>query len=240
MKRYLQSVACALAAFGSTQAAVIYTETFNGLSTSSLNGRTTTTGGGVWEAASTYKADGSAGAQGAAWLGYNFQNGFVYTLTADIDSSSGSSANIFGAISFTTASVLDSTSNLGPLTTNSNAFATWALRNGNGTTIYRGPDIGGAANASTTKTSAQLSIVLDTTGATWTYLAYLDGVQRYSVDYTGAAFTGFGLYTNGGTVRFDDLTFSAVAVPEPGTWALVLGGLFFVMACRWARKEVSC
>ncbi len=241
MKRYLQSVACALAAFGSTQAAVIYTDTFNGLLSSNLDGKTTTTGGGVWEAASAYKADGSATGLGAAWLAYNFQDGFVYTLTADIDASSGSTSSIFGAISFTTASTLDSSSNLGTITGNSNAFATWALRNGNGTTIYRGSSITNATNVtSITATSGQLSIVLDTTGPTWNYLAYLDGVQKYSVAYTGAAFTGFGLYTNGGTIRFDDLTFSAVAaVPEPGTWALALGGFLFVLVCRWSRKKVN-
>ncbi len=223
-------VFCALALTGAAHAVSVFSYSFDGTETISLNGQSVGGSSVTWVANDYFKAGGSVAGAGSAWLAHTFTSGNIYTLSASVDASA-AAGNIFGAISFTNDDF--SAKYTGNLNGDTHNYASWALRkNGSetqrGTTLFPGPGITNAANNRTiTQSAGVLKLVLDTTESIWRYDAYLDGVKLTSKSYnstTNGNFTGVGLFSSGANVKFDNFEFSYVAaVPEPSTTAVILG-----------------
>ncbi|AHF89061.1 hypothetical protein OPIT5_01035 [Opitutaceae bacterium TAV5] len=253
MKTSFKTLAATLACLGlaslahaQSTSSTTWEDDFTGSSTTALGGLSTGLASDgsaalTWTANANFKADGSTAGAGSAWLAYDFKDGFKYELSVTVDvSQTGTSANgYFGGISFT---IDDSpTFATGGLSGSSLHRGAFVLRNeGKGTTLYTSGY--SAQNTSTVKTSGVLKLELDTTGDSWVYTAYLDGTKMgNSVTYTGAAFTGVGLYANSANVQFDSFSFTATqAIPEPSTCALILGGIFIPLALWRTRARIRC
>jgi hypothetical protein len=216
--KYLPAAALgALLLIGGTSkasAATIYSQDFTG-GTGALVGTTSTTGGGTWAGDNILNLNGLLeGGWGAASLAFTPTSGFVYELTANI------SSQYWG--SWIGVGFLPDNSLYGWLPNNPTALRTAIWQ------IY--PQ---GVNASVL-TSNDVTIRLDTTLANWTTSMYQGGTQIGSTyTYTGVNPTitrvGFVSDGSGGQVNAFELT---QAVPEPSTYALVVGGLATLLLIR--------
>jgi hypothetical protein len=154
---------------GNAFAGDIYTQTFVGGNTP-IVGTTSTTGGGNWAGSNIINLDGnSTEGDGAISLPFTPQSGFIYDLTATINVTAPNSSWIgVGFLeSNTTYGFLGT--KITPALLNTGAWQTWA-----------GP------GDNSIKTSNEVRIRLDTTGALWT-VAFFQGATQMGSTYTYTA-----------------------------------------------------
>jgi len=203
-------------------AAVIYSQDFP-LDGNPLLGTTSTIGGGTWSGNNLFNIAGyTTGSSGAIALAFAPQSGYIYDLTASIhianDNGSWIGAGFLG-------NNTDAYSFL--VTPNTSA----AIRNGVAWTAFPGGGTG--------ITSTDLRIRLDTTGAQWVSSFYQGGVQMGSAyTYTsGNPTINYVGFVSEGTAVGSISAFQLTAVPEPSTYALVIGGIATVLAFRRRRVQ---
>jgi hypothetical protein len=223
----LAAVACIGLASTASASTVIYQDSFNGLSSTPLNGATPTTDNGpssTWTATpngtnSSFYDNGSASETSATGaLGYlNFTpaTGNIYTLSATLslpassaDTNSGETNWNWFAVGYTTSVNTSSgaTFNSG---SSPNPYA-WVIvyapadNNGLAGEGFEGPTSSTPAQAFSTPsgqsdTSQQISIVLNTGASTWTYQFFDDGTAVSSVESfsSNPPITGVGLCLQG-------------------------------------------
>jgi hypothetical protein len=154
---------------GNAFAGDIYTQTFVG-GNKPIVGTTSTTGGGNWAGSNIINLDGnSTEGDGAISLPFTPQSGFIYDLTATINVTAPNSSWIgVGFLeSNTTYGFLGT--KITPALLNTGAWQTWA-----------GPGY------NSIKTSNEVRIRLDTTGALWT-VAFFQGATQMGSTYTYTA-----------------------------------------------------
>ena len=222
---------------GSVNAAVIYSDNFDGVVGDVLNGTTpdVTTGGATWTAAAVFKADGSFvnGNHSLMTLAFTPDDGLVYTLDASIALTEGDDWSTFG--------FGDGGSDIQVLY--------HQIRNpGAGEHRTKGTGINIVYATGTTLDSAHpldVRILLDTTAgkniATVTWYAKLPASGAYTLLYTAPNFNASSITTVGWEARgsttdgtIDNFSLSDnTAVPEPTTTALLgLGGLALILRRR--------
>lgn len=200
-------------------AAVIYSQTFTG-GTGALVGTTVTTGDGTWAGNGILNRNGLLeGGWGQDSLAFTPTSGFVYELTATISSQYWGS---WIGVGFLPDNSLYGWSPNNPM----------ALRTATGWQVY--PQ---AVNASSL-ISNNVTIILDTTLANWTTSIYQAGTQigsTYTYTGTNPTITRVGFVSDGSGGQVD--AFQLTAVPEPSTYAMVLGGLLNLSLIRRRRVQ---
>jgi hypothetical protein len=198
-------------------AVTIYSQTFTG-GTGALVGTTSTTGNGTWAGDDIINRNGAlVGGWGAASLAFTPTSGLVYELTANI------SDQYWGSwigVGFLPDNSLYGWSPNNPV----------ALRTATGWGIS--PQ-GGSANL----TSNNVTIRLDTTLANWTTSIYQGGTQIGSTHTytTNPTITRVGFVSDGSGGQVN--AFQLTAIPEPSTYAMVLGGLLNLSLIRRRRVQ---
>lgn len=216
--KYLPAAALgALLLIGGTSkasAATIYSQTFTG-GTNPLVGTSVTTGGGIWAGENIINRNGLLeGGWGAASLAFTPTSGFVYELTANI------SDQYWG--SWIGVGFLETNTTYGFLGTQNTPTA---LRTETGWEIY--PQAGSASVLSN-----DVLIRLDTTASQWTAAIFQGGTQIGSTfTYaTNPTITRVGFVSDGSGGQVN--AFQLTAVPEPSTYALVVGGIATLLLIR--------
>jgi hypothetical protein len=212
-------------------AAVIYSQTFTG-GTNTLAGTTSTTGGGTWTGANILNRNGltypTIGINGAVSLAFTPSSGFVYDLTATINVTA-AAANWLGV------GFLQDNGVYGFLGETPTPMA--LLRNAGGGDegweLYPGAGTG-------VLSSNNVLVRLDTTGAQWKTSFFQGGTQIGSTyTYTSGNPTinhvGFVMEGAGTGVTGNVSAFQLTAIPEPSTYAMVLGGLLNLSLIRRRR-----
>jgi len=242
----------ALGLAGTASAAIIlYQENFDGSSAADLDEKTPSSftsgahgvpSGAEWTALD-WKQDGSiAGGGGAsAFLPFDPQNGWVYTLTATLNAGdAASNQNSWTGLAFTEN---NNTSGgiLGAGNSNSSAFL-YRTENSSGTSkevvSFNVPPSAtddrvshGAFDPAVT-----LSMVLDTTESNWSTEFFINGSSVRTHTFTGGNPTinhvGFGRVNNA-TGPID--SFQLSAIPEPGSLALLGAGVGLLLL--WRRRS---
>jgi hypothetical protein len=209
-------------------AQTVFSDTFTGSSTSTLSGRTTTTGGGVWDGASddAIKADGSFAGTGQKWLNWTPSSGYVYELKVTINQTSGDWAGLL--FKPTAGNPIWSGFGGSGVGTMLNVEGTW-------------PSAGGVGDNG----SGTYMITLDTTGANWTTSYFFNGIQKGST-YTWAtppAINGVGIvsYNNTGTSigSFSNFSLTAYQASAPTSPAPVLSTAASSTALRQTTTIMS-
>jgi hypothetical protein len=230
----------ALAYTSVASAAVIYQDDFN--RTGVLNGSASPTIAeqGVTWFSTNWETDGTsavltAGREGG-WLGlldFTPTVGNTYTLTATLNptySANGNPTEWF-VLGFTDRSATDSWFA-------GNTTASAGYRINGGTFAFNGPATGGSLGSFGTYTAGSpqtISVILDATDANlalWTTEVKVNGATMISPTALGFTptinYVGIG---SGGAGGFID-DFSLTVVPEPSTYALVLGGIATLLLIR--------
>ena len=209
------------------------------------DGGTLAGGGNEWTADSFngWQQDGSTGrASDLLLLPFSPVSGFEYTLTATVRRPDDGS-NGWINVGFFDVGVFDQNSKPSAL---SDAFI-WQLFNpdtgANDVVAHYNPSGGstivGNFNGIGPGGTAELSIVLDTTGGSgnWTASYFVDGTEYVSEQNIAASvesqLNGVGIGTDQGGddgIRAD--SFELTQIPEPSVAALALGGLAGVLALR--------
>jgi hypothetical protein len=226
LAKYLPAAALgALLLIGGTSkasAATIYSQTFTG-GTGALVGTSVTTGDGIWTGANIINRNGNTtGIDGAVSLDFTPESGYVYDLSATINVTAPNG-------SWLGVAFMQDNSAYGwfppintPAALRTNRWQFWPQ----------------AVNANVG--SNDILIRLDTTGTQWTTTFFQGGVQwtdpytytgvNPTINYVGFVSEGTAL----GSVSAFQLT---QAVPEPSTYALVLGGILTLLLIR--RRQAS-
>jgi hypothetical protein len=227
LAKYLPAAALgALLLIGGTSkasAATIYSQTFTG-GTGALAGTAPTVGTGTWTPdipiSSVIDLNGNTTAQyGSISLAFTPTSGFVYDLTATINVTAANGSWL--GVGFLQAN--DAYGFFGTKTTPA------ALNRGGDWQTWAGP------GANYGKTSNDVLIRLDTTGAQWTSSVYQGGAQMGSTyTYTSGnpTINWVGFITEGAAVGSVSAFQLTQAVPEPSTYALVVGGLATLLLIR--------
>jgi hypothetical protein len=242
MKRISKTLLMMVIAFSSTigtHGAVIISDDFDGSNgTGELNGKVADIGG-AWTATSTIFSigGGNLGTTGITsatkgYLSFTPTAGNIYTLSADLNVSTGS--NDWLTIGFFNAGV-------GSPLSIFNGVVSMALIAGNGS--YSALDntlssISGTSGTATTGAPHLLSLTLDTTGLNWSTSFSIDGGATLgSFTYVGApTISGvfLGRFSNGNG-SFDN--FQLVnTIPEPSTYALMFLGLGMVVILKYRSR----
>jgi hypothetical protein len=208
-------------------AQTIFSDNFTGSSSSTLSGRTTTTGGAAWDGASddAIKADGSFAGTGQKWLNWTPSSGYVYELKVTINQTSGDWAGL-----------LYKPAAGNPIWSGfSNPVGTFL----DVETTY--PSVGSVGDNG----SGTYMITLDTTGANWTTSYFYNGIQKGST-YTWAtppAINGVGIisYNNTGTSigSFSNFSLTAYQASAPTSPAPVLSTAASSTALRQTTTVMS-
>jgi hypothetical protein len=218
-------------------AAVIYQDNFN--RTGDLNGSASPTIAeqGVTWISSNWTTDGtSATLASGGWLGlldFTPTVGSTYTLTATLNptfSAVGNNTEWF-VLGFTDRSATDNWFN-------GNTTASAGYRINGETFAFNGPATGGSLGSFGTYTAGTpqtISVILDAKNASsalWTTEVKVNGATMISPTALGFTptinYVGIG---SGGAGGFID-DFSLTVVPEPSTYALVLGGIATLLLIR--------
>jgi hypothetical protein len=220
LAKYLPAAALgALLLIGGTSkasAVVIYSQDFTG-GASTLAGTAPTVGTGLWTGNNIINLNGnSTGVGGAVSLAFTPSSGFVYDLSATINVTAVNGSWI--GVGF-----LPNNATFGWFPSNPAALRTadWQIW----------PQ---AFNANVL-TSNDVLIRLDTTGVQWTTSMYQGGTQigsTYTYNTANPTINFVGFVSEGtavGNVSAFQLT---QAVPEPSTYALVLGGIATLLLIR--------
>lgn len=207
----------------------IYSDGFN--RTGNLNGSSpdTTSGlyggtaGAQWTAGSSTLTGTEAPFNGLtlAYLPFTPQTGQVYTLTVVAQD-----GNDWGGIGFTTTATPSTTANLNSVEGGAGSPA-WILYQNNTASLRYGGTT--AATSSTHSGYNTVTLVLDTTGASWKETGFFNGTEYGSHTYAStpviqtvalsAAYSGGGMNADSFS-----LTTNLSAIPEPGS-LLALGCL---------------
>ena len=202
-------------------AAVLYSQTFTG-GASTLVGTTPTTGGGTWVGANIINLDGnSTGVGDAVSLAFTPTSGFVYDLTATIDVTNANGSWLGVAFLQDNNAYGFFGTQITPTALRTDRWQLWPQ----------------AANYN--QTSNDVLIRLDTTGAQWTATYFQGGAQiGDTYTYTGGnpTINYVGIVTEGAAVGSVS-AFQLTAVPEPSTYAMVLGGLLNLSLIRRRRVQ---
>lgn len=240
-KPYLYIYLAAFFLVASAQAqTTIYQDDFGGLQTDPLNGTPPDIRPGteVWDARQTTplaprdpRADGSfaGGAIGqvSATLPITIDAGMVYTFEIDLTiANPDAGQNQWAGIAFNNSNVSQGTESIV-----TDSFAALLFRrNGGAQAITTGGSADISIAAGTYGASESLGIVLDTTGATWTADFQIGGVSIGTNNIAvgtnpGTKYLSLGQFSLT-SATFDNL--SVTAIPEPSSFALLLGlaGLF--------------
>lgn len=105
--------------------------------------------------------------------------------------------------------------------------------------LFTTPALSGGAFAANTAIKETLTFA----GSTWHALSYTTGVTAFSISGTAIALptgnvTAFGLFidtANSGNVRFDTFEISASSIPEPSSYAVIVG--FAVLGLGLCRRR---
>ena len=199
-------------------AVTIYSQTFTG-GTDALVSTTSTTGGGTWAGDNIINLNGLLeGGWGAASLAFTPTSGLVYELTANISDQYWGSWIGVGFLP-------------------DNSLYGWSPNNPVALRTATGWGISPQGGSGSTLISNTVTIQLDTTLANWTTSIYQGGTQIGSTyTYTTNPTIprgGFVSEGSGGQVNAFQLT----AVPEPSTYAMVLGGLLNLSLIRRRRVQ---
>ena len=232
------TLGAALAYVPVASAAVIYQDNFNRTGDLSGSTPTITTGGNTWSSAN-WSTDGSAAKPDAAGymaiLPFNPVQGNIYTLSASMNPTSPAGEPNWFVLGFTGRNATDnwfagdqSSASIAARVSN-NEYPDFYF-NGPGTTAGFGTVGSYAAGAHL------YSITLDTTAlnsANWTVSYSVDGTQVIAPTALGynptINYVGFGSNdATGGTID----NFSLTVVPEPSTYALVVGGIATLLLSR--------
>jgi hypothetical protein len=199
-------------------AAVIYSQTFTG-GTGALVNTTPTTGDGTWTGDGILNRDGAVVAgSGADSLAFTPTSGLVYELTATINTTSGAWIGVGFLQSNTTYGFLVEIKTPTLL----NTAVKWQAW----------PE-----GVNYIKTSNDVLIRLDTTGAQWTTSMYQGGIQMgstYTYNSGNPTINYVGIVSEGGTGTVS--AFQLTAIPEPSACSLVLGGVMSLLLIRRWRK----
>ena len=225
VKSTMAGLAVALISVASASASILYSYDFSG--SGDMNGQTLN--GQTWYGAGI-NANGSYSlannATGYESFGFLLANGNVYDYKVTINQSSGTWAGIGIATSFGIWNMIAAPAVAASIITTGD---TWGVS-------YEG---GGASGSGTYRIS------VDTTGANWTTSFFKDDVQVGSTRVwsgqapfgpsggtSGYALFGLATYGNGSTTAgtFSNLELSVV--PEPSTYAMVLGGIATLLLIR--------
>ena len=226
-----------LMSVGNASASVIYQDSFN--RTGLLNASPTDTAGATWTAASSISTTTTSGGYASltsttsmAYLPFTPVGGNVYTLTASLNPTPGTTTNwlAFGFVTAGNATTL--APNIG---TSTGTVVGLIERDTRQTQVFNGD--GAYANGPTSPNGTGYttwSITLNTTHPDWTTSFSEVGVSGegnfQTFTYSGAGGTapnpaitdiGFGNDQMSGTVQDFAL---ANSVPEPATWGLVAAG----------------
>jgi hypothetical protein len=217
-------------------AAIIYQDNFDRIGILNGSEPTITTEGNQWRS-SNWTTDGtSATLASGGWLGlldFAPTVGNTYTLTATLNptfSAVGNNTEWF-VLGFTDRSATDSW-----FAGNTTASAGYRI---NGETFaFNGPATGGSLGSFGTYTAGSpqtISVILDAKNASsalWTTEVKVNGATMISPTALGFTptinYVGIG---SGGAGGFID-DFSLTVVPEPSTYALVLGGIATLLLIR--------
>jgi hypothetical protein len=214
------SVLLLIVGTGKASAAVIYSQDFP-LNGNPLLGTTSTVGGGTWSGNNLFNIAGyTTGSSGAIALAFTPVSGKIYDLTATINIANANE-------SWIGAGFLSTINDAYGFTGSPNSSA--AIRNGDAWTTFPGGGNG--------ITSTDLRIRLDTTGAQWVSSFYQGGVQMGSAyTYTtGNPTINYVGFVSEGTAVGSVSAFQLTAIPEPSTYAMVLGGLLNLSLIRRRR-----
>jgi hypothetical protein len=227
----------ALAYTSVASAAVIYQDDFNRIGVLNGSEPTITTEGNQWRS-SNWTTDGSAATVSAgglmAILPFTPVTGYVYTLSASMNPTTPAGSPSWFALGFTGRNATDNWFAGGP--SSASIFA--RVSNDVYPDFYAlGPDTGGIGNLGNYADGVAhvYSISLNTTAinsADWTASYSVDGNQVIAPTRLGynptINYVGFGNDATGGTIS----NFSLTVVPEPSTYALVLGGIATLLLIR--------
>ena len=237
-------------AAGTASGSVIYSDSFPGSSSATLNGTTPAvdTGGATWTADTAWRANGSVDesiTSGAwnAFLPFTPTSGRIYTLSEGINATANApgTSNSWVGLSFLASGALGV-----PLFENSSGAGTNAAPlvldyvpgSSSQITTYTEPGLNGGNGYAYSGTGVQnLKMVLNTGGTNWT-VSFSDNGTALGQAYTYAAGgnptiadVGFGTSNASGQVSNFSLTSSPV--PEPTTLGLVaIGGAGLLLAAR--------
>ena len=211
----------ALLLFGGTNkasAATVYSQTFTG-GTGGLIDTTSTTGSGTWVGRDIISQNGNTtGNWGSSSLAFTPTSGFIYELTATINVTAAND-------SWLGVGFLQDNSNYGFFGTKTTPVA---LNRSGDWQVWAGP------GANYTKTSNDVLIRLDTTGAQWTTSVYQGGTQigsTYTYTSGNPTINYVGFISEGPAVGSVS-AFQLTAVPEPSSFALVVGGIANLLLIR--------
>ncbi len=236
---------------GVTNAGIIYQEDFSGDGSGIMNGTTPEidnygSGGHSWTSNAGFYTDGDVGgADGSALLPFVPQAGTVYELSADLSPVVGST-EWFG-VGFTTNAIISPAgSNSNDRFSNSGGYA-WCWHrdstSSNQIVVTPGPNVGSyqlvGGQITDIPTPHTFTIVLDTTGTTWTTQLLLDGnaisnvlnlpsSAASNIKYVGITANLAGVEGNATVDNFE-----LSEVPEPAT--LILLGLGSLLTIRSRR-----
>jgi hypothetical protein len=231
------TLGAALAYTPVASAAVIYQDNFNRTGDLSGSTPTITTGGNTWSSAN-WSTDGSAAKPDAAGymaiLPFNPVQGNIYTLSASMNPTVPADSPSWFALGFTNRNATD---NWFAGAQNSASIFARVSNNAYPDFYAQGPGTGGIGNLGnyTDGVAHVYSITLDTTAgnsANWTASYSVDGTQVIAPTALGynptINYVGFGADASAGTID----NFSLTVVPEPSTYALVVGGIATLLLSR--------
>ena len=231
-----------------SRAAVLYMDDFSGDGTGNLSGTApdVTVGTNTWQSGSSvFKDDGTVdggSARSGVWVPFTPESGYIYTMTATIDSQEDEGNWI--SLGFSqSASAVDNRAVDGSVAAIATIWIRGATAADNEGEFFYGDwgttGVEGTVTGLTVPAPHDVKIVMDTTDAdvaNWTTAFFVDGVSVgapavSATAYTGINWAGFTTTNMAGAISDFELT----RVPEPAS--VVLLGLAAVAGCFVARRR---